>query len=658
MLKFLREDFFAKPKKRTENIKLLQNQTPSVGFAKISYSNNIFNSYVNSIEGDSFIGYDSADNEVWSISLTEGTCFHNRNEGDGLYNDCSSASVDAGISDSDGTAIAVDGNSSNSNSAELYLYATPEIDGQHCVDSEHSVEDDSDYTSDYTQSYDCVNVDIPANSEISSVEFQELNSPLDTNPGNGNPNTNIGERIFPDKTNPGDISDRSTVVVNATVFPAKENVEIYFKTFDMDDPSADTAPIDDESIAQDNRGNVSGKKEGTFSNGANTISIRTDANGNASVILTVTKQPGDNFAVAASKDNNYLGNIAVSGTDLKNGSQTIATSGNTTPSNPALRTEMLTVWRRLHIEVDDMGVVTGNKETGSITGALSINANTIRLNIDKVFEDARFEPGTIVIDGIGTFPVITHANIGANDILGITSTLPASNFIGKIFTIYDDDDFNNNRQNGGNLGDNGEDIVPFNDTLSRIQTSNNPTQNSFAAAYILPFQDGGGNMSFNNHDVYFSRNNPDILDVNAQIGQGRDSNVNENDDFWICYIQIAYQGEKSNDADPDFSTSDADPDTLGITTVGEGQVDSVNNSSQVPKGGNGSLIFMETISDSLIRRNLSENGIVAVHEIGHQFGIRGDLANQAVMSGSFSGINSFIPTHLNMMRWRVKSPGQ
>jgi hypothetical protein len=49
------------------------------------------------------------------------------------------------------------------------------------------------------------------------------------------------------------------------------------------------------------------------------------------------------------------------------------------------------------------------------------------------------------------------------------------------------------------------------------------------------------------------------------------------------------------------------------------------------------------------------------HEVGHQFGLgHGDNSSQfGIMSQDFVlAPNSFAPQHLNILRWRVKSPGQ
>jgi hypothetical protein len=50
---------------------------------------------------------------------------------------------------------------------------------------------------------------------------------------------------------------------------------------------------------------------------------------------------------------------------------------------------------------------------------------------------------------------------------------------------------------------------------------------------------------------------------------------------------------------------------------------------------------------------------VLPHEIGHQFGLRGDsLGAVWGIMNSIPEPLSFHPEHINMLRWRVKSPGQ
>lgn len=84
---------------------------------------------------------------------------------------------------------------------------------------------------------------------ISSVEWVVLNSALDTNPNAGG-----GQRIFPDKQSAADTVDRKKVRVKATT-QLGSNKTVYFKAFDVDDPSTDFSPVDiNSSAGNDNRG--------------------------------------------------------------------------------------------------------------------------------------------------------------------------------------------------------------------------------------------------------------------------------------------------------------------------------------------------------------------------------------------------------------------
>src|SRR6185369_11366118 len=111
---------------------------------------------------------------------------------------------------------------------------------------------------------------------------------------NDNPNTGGGKRVFPDKNDPSDTVDRKRVRVTAlTSLPSKKT--IYFKSFDLDDPSANAAPIDTNgSVGDDNRGGVgtpahAGLLSPVGGTGTtNSASAKTDTSGNASVDLVVT----------------------------------------------------------------------------------------------------------------------------------------------------------------------------------------------------------------------------------------------------------------------------------------------------------------------------------------------------------------------------------
>ena len=184
--------------------------------------------------------------------------------------------------------------------------------------------------------------------KVTSVVWEEINSDLDDNPKEGG-----GKRIYPDKQSRTDTIDRTTVQVRAKTFPKWNGMTVYFKSFDVDDPSSDSAPLDttDEGTPPqpsggDNRGLYS---EGTM-NPSNGIAI-TDSNGEATVDFTVSMQPGNNFRVVSTCMANSMGlHLSTSNTyTVKH-----IFLGNL-PVNGYAMTDMLTVWRKLHVEVDSMG---------------------------------------------------------------------------------------------------------------------------------------------------------------------------------------------------------------------------------------------------------------------------------------------------------------
>src|SRR6185369_1190705 len=111
------------------------------------------------------------------------------------------------------------------------------------------------------------------------------------------------------------------------------------------------------------------------------------------------------------------------------------------------------------------------------------------------------------------------------------------------------------------------------------------------------------------------------------------------------------------------------PGTFGFPTcdcLNSPSCPSVNTCSIVPKGSDGSIIFQETSRD-LVRyynsvvsnREIAFFKIVSAHELGHQFGLKGDNVNSLLFQimdypNYDSGINSptigFNAEHLNILR--------
>lgn len=515
---------------------------------------------------------------------------------------------------------------------------------------------------------------------LQSIAFETIDGsfvPLDANPAP----MGGGLRIFPDAKIPTDTVNRARVVAKVTGAP---NTTIYFRSFDPDDPSnavvgAAVDPNDANNIptADDNKTltGVAGAlpRIGSLSAPSKTL----DASGTGSVELTVGKFPGNNYIVAASSDASYLNTLKVKGTTLTDA------SGNAVDQNKVKVTPMLSVWRRLHVEVDSMGIVSGNIVSGTVMqGNRQTTKGDTRIYVNQTLEPGRFQGGRIIITGHGVFPVITNTYDALGHFVTISGSTPNA-FVGAGFTLYDDDDYNSNTDL---QADNGEDVEPliknpltgnadatmFDTVFNLMQDSPDPTKNCFADAYIQPSYSYAQSNNFNNKNIPFNLNvDLDRNSINTQLGTQRGKSTlqgtPETDDFWTVYIQLAYQPGIDRFGTSFPQSVDGDPDSedyisgivLGFT------IDAVTGWQGVPAGGHGSLVFLETLKDS--DRSYPAISIERLrttpHETAHQLGVKGDTDSRDP-NQSFFGIMSynniqtrFVASHINVMRWRVKSPG-
>ena len=124
--------------------------------------------------------------------------------------------------------------------------------------------------------------------QIKSVEWiARTTSPLDANPSS---RPGGGLRIFPDRDLNSN-ADRSLVNVRVTLTAAVANFPINYRVIDVDDPSSDTYPVDNESNYTDNRNTPKPYPIRTLSS---------DSNGRVQSSFRVSLQPGDNYRVVAS----------------------------------------------------------------------------------------------------------------------------------------------------------------------------------------------------------------------------------------------------------------------------------------------------------------------------------------------------------------------
>jgi hypothetical protein len=415
---------------------------------------------------------------------------------------------------------------------------------------------------------------------IDTVVLEAIDSPLDDNP-----NPAGGKRIYPDKTDPTDAVDRRTVRVKAITSDPRAGVPVYFATFDVDDPSSDARPVDANGAAgNDNRDEP---RIGALS----ATTALTDASGIAETILTVTMQPGDNFRVAASCKANYLSGVTPVGTGLED------STGRTLPTERADVADMLTVWRKLHVEVDSMGLVAGNQLAGTVRGAdPRLVTSTTTINLDRPLERHRFSSGRLTVSGAGSFHVVDN---DGNSVI-VDAIVDATAVSGKAYVLVDDDD--HNLDDGVLLldGDEGENVRTPELTLITDGLDdgvcNNSALNPFGAAYVCPVFDVGDDNDF----VPFVLNSPGTAAITSTYDF--DAIASEQDpNFWTVYLLGAYQEDSALDLDP------------GKGKYLLGRADDI--------GGIGANVFQESIADAERTRGTfvlgCSNAVVVAHELGH-----------------------------------------
>lgn len=341
----------------------------------------------------------------------------------------------------------------------------------------------------------------------------------------------------------------------------------------MDDPS----PIDPDSNGPDNNpGGVS------F---LSSIDAVTDGNGKATVEFTVSMYPGDNYRIAAS------GIIS----NLTHMTQTMADNENP-PVGVAL-SEMLTVWRKLHVEADSMEAVatTGsqaNQVAGTAASPYSYNSGTnkttvdLQQNLDPPWEESKslhFENGSYK-PGATTphTPLETISHTGDDEIVvqGDCSGDPFG------YILRDDDDFG---------------ILPRYPDTSLLNSV-------LDDCYIECVIDAPGSTN----NVPFIRNIGGSTTSGSELLAASDigSDTYEAADYWVVYLLSGFQAGYSYDRDPDTEGGGA-----AFTEVG---------------GFQAAVILLEHIRDAAAYVGINATTLerqAVVHEIGHQILEEGDSAH-------------------------------
>lgn len=371
-------------------------------------------------------------------------------------------------------------------------------------------------------------------------------------------------KVFPEKEVPTGPKIGYLYAV-AKINPAAGGTSIYWDSLDIDDPSANTTPVDPNGASgDDNRGNYGAAPGGPdgddgFLYGENASGIATSttfANGIAYVRLHVTSQPGDNFKVRAS---------------------TVSTLASYDES------AAITVWRKLHVEIDSMGAPFGTTVAGNITNVVfNSGTNTSQVTVDINLDDGsggtggRFENGNLTAGG-SNYPVISNT--------ATTLTVQGNPPNGVSFVLEDDD------------------VVPADvpdpDTGDLVR--------AYARAFILPVFDTGqntGNVAF---------------DLNTEAGE-RSTQINlgkgmaaSTDDYWTVTVHGGFQDPTASDNDPDDEGT-----SRAWAVYGAGVIcleESIRDWIQAPvlKGGAGGVDPDPTCEAGRSSRRQE----IVVHEVGH-----------------------------------------
>lgn len=425
------------------------------------------------------------------------------------------------------------------------------------------------------------------------------NLPLDDNTNAVN-NLVQGKRIFVGAKTPSENLPRNTVLLYIKTTPPLAGSNVWLRSFDVDDTT--DGHFDNERII-DTNGVAGGDNYYEFlppygygglfvTNDSPSLAITLDANGEALVEMRVGMQPGDNYRVAATVfPSSQLGNLQ-SGDATASGYASAYTDVVRSGFNGTL-SPLLSVWRKLHLEIDSMMAVPTNgaqanfvAEKIAATKPNQPNAGQTTVYFgfkQQPWQANQFENGTLTILGAATNYGIV-GNAAGYYLLGfqnyvIVSGLVPTNFGNANCQLRDDDD-----QFLSQLG-----LLPTgqNSPLPRDQLGYETVEGirrCYTPAFIeitnangipglntrkqMPFKLQAGLNPYLDGDGGIFSNAKDVFD--SQL-------------FWANTLVFGYQAEDSADGDPSTERPEE-----GISAKRE----------SIYTGGV-SIVYVETIRDAV-----------------------------------------------------------
>jgi hypothetical protein len=478
---------------------------------------------------------------------------------------------------------------------------------------------------------------------------------------NGNPTKwewmpGKGKKIFPDDKGPDDHTPRNKVYVK--VKTGMPNIKVHLKAFDVDDPSTD--PIIDPNdgggnlnSGQDNLqwdGLTHSPKPPIFSNGDETIECTTDSEGIAKVggqlpEMEVTTNAGDNFRVAVALMDDGAQELTKAQVMNKGASGYIAGDSTQQPTGfNGVVSPMLTVWRKLNVEVDSMQKWPSSNpkpEPDRVTASATSTQWQINSpNLGKAtlattslpgpvnfYENGYIKKGSLKFDIIENTSSSITVNYNAPSSSPPTADL--NQFLTGSFEVYDDDD-----------------IGLTEDPLPRSNLINGEIKKMYAPAYI-EIKEVGPDLNPNSQIPYESNNN--VANPWTSLDAAQDMKGKDRPTYWNHLLVVAYQPEPSHDSDPNTESK-----LLGVTV----------KPGILPLYNSLSVVYVETIRDlydpirnspAQMKKDVQDKiEQVTGHEIGHAPGGESEAHDHGegglMSAGTESGEKEFTPATIRRFR--------
>ncbi|HUX00189.1 MAG: hypothetical protein WBD63_07740 [Phycisphaerae bacterium] len=440
---------------------------------------------------------------------------------------------------------------------------------------------------------------------------------------------NGGRRIFPGKKEYDDsVEDAAKRRLAFAVLEFAEGgaptagTEIYFRLWDVDDPSADGPPIDTEpevdpgTSGPDNR-------DASACFAAEHVQIgkvkRFDGTTaceayKAKMTIRAGMQPGDNWRFAVAWGD---------GAQARLQAMTQPQADTCQPPDGVAESEMLTTWRKVHVEFDTMEAP-DSEPFGTVTGNSSkITNDSLQAQGEPNWVATKLEGGVLDPDQDNPNNSVDFVGDNTWEVLSNTEDTVT------VLTNYTDDDFDNDEQNGRDdagevftmstyAADPSNDPFGINTDDPEWRTDLNPPNAAaalaemnlyFDDAYILCVEQTTGNAHSEFGWVRMTNDNLAVADVPGDTS------------YWTVCVGWAYESAAAKlrraacnpCADHTFYWGDDDPESEGFPP---GHVTGVHgNSGAIPSEQ--CTIFLEMVRDHELRTRAH----VVCHEVGHCFGL-------------------------------------